>query len=336
MKKSIVTFSILLLGVMLLGASCSKTPTQQKPVKQNDNNTSVNVSSNTNQPLVGNNEDEHGCIGSAGYSWCEQKQKCLRVWEEKCNNVSDINLKDYSLINYPLKQSPIYNQLDKSCYEDYWSDAEDTKLVKNKTEILIPSLLQLISSGEKEKPSCAMYIELFSAPSDGKYLYFKTAYHLESDVPYSGINAIYSLDLSNLTIKELAVSNFIATYDLYRGWASDSYKILADGKRLIKWDMNGVYIINLETDSKNNLFVVKENQWLISNITFGMGQNAEYNIKVNGNQIIIGIYDKTKTQSGYPIIVSDRNVDVQSDTWNYEEDIKPKFIAYENVLIPNN
>ena len=35
-------------------------------------------------PIVGNDRDSHGCIGSAGYSWCEIKQKCLRSWEEKC------------------------------------------------------------------------------------------------------------------------------------------------------------------------------------------------------------------------------------------------------------
>ncbi|MCL5435819.1 MAG: hypothetical protein M1275_01955 [Patescibacteria group bacterium] len=34
--------------------------------------------------LVGGDRDEHGCIGSAGYSWCEPKNKCLRVWEESC------------------------------------------------------------------------------------------------------------------------------------------------------------------------------------------------------------------------------------------------------------
>ncbi len=34
--------------------------------------------------LVGGDKDEHGCIGSAGYSWCENKQKCLRPWEEAC------------------------------------------------------------------------------------------------------------------------------------------------------------------------------------------------------------------------------------------------------------
>lgn len=41
----------------------------------------------TGQPaaIVGGDRDAHGCIGSAGYSWCEVKQKCLRVWEEKCD-----------------------------------------------------------------------------------------------------------------------------------------------------------------------------------------------------------------------------------------------------------
>ena len=33
---------------------------------------------------VGGDKDEHGCIGSAGYSWCQEQQKCLRPWEEPC------------------------------------------------------------------------------------------------------------------------------------------------------------------------------------------------------------------------------------------------------------
>lgn len=35
-------------------------------------------------PIVGGDRDEHGCIGSAGYTWCEAKAKCLREWEEPC------------------------------------------------------------------------------------------------------------------------------------------------------------------------------------------------------------------------------------------------------------
>jgi hypothetical protein len=33
---------------------------------------------------VGKDTDEHGCLITAGYSWCEAKQKCLIIWEEDC------------------------------------------------------------------------------------------------------------------------------------------------------------------------------------------------------------------------------------------------------------
>lgn len=36
------------------------------------------------QALVGNDRDAHGCIPSAGYQWCESKQKCLRPFAETC------------------------------------------------------------------------------------------------------------------------------------------------------------------------------------------------------------------------------------------------------------
>lgn len=39
--------------------------------------------------VVGNDRDEHGCIPSAGYQWCEKKQKCLRSWEESCTTTSN-------------------------------------------------------------------------------------------------------------------------------------------------------------------------------------------------------------------------------------------------------
>lgn len=34
--------------------------------------------------IVGGGADLHGCLGSAGYTWCAVKGKCLRAWEEKC------------------------------------------------------------------------------------------------------------------------------------------------------------------------------------------------------------------------------------------------------------
>jgi len=37
--------------------------------------------------MVGNDRDAHGCIGSAGYTWCEASQKCIRTWEENCTAI---------------------------------------------------------------------------------------------------------------------------------------------------------------------------------------------------------------------------------------------------------
>lgn len=45
---------------------------------------SQNGDGNRPPAIVGNDSDAHGCKASAGYSWCEAKQKCLRSWEEDC------------------------------------------------------------------------------------------------------------------------------------------------------------------------------------------------------------------------------------------------------------
>ena len=42
---------------------------------------------NNSEDLVGGDKDEHGCIGSAGYTWDETKQECVRVWEEEMKEV---------------------------------------------------------------------------------------------------------------------------------------------------------------------------------------------------------------------------------------------------------
>ncbi|OIO54741.1 hypothetical protein AUJ46_02425 [Candidatus Peregrinibacteria bacterium CG1_02_54_53] len=45
---------------------------------------SVDTPTPADENLVGGDRDAHGCIFSAGYQWCEPKQKCLRMWEEPC------------------------------------------------------------------------------------------------------------------------------------------------------------------------------------------------------------------------------------------------------------
>jgi hypothetical protein len=32
-------------------------------------------------PLPGSDRDAHGCIPSAGYSWCAKENSCVRSWE---------------------------------------------------------------------------------------------------------------------------------------------------------------------------------------------------------------------------------------------------------------
>lgn len=59
--------------------------------------------------LVGNDRDEHGCIASAGYSWCEPKAKCLRIWEEDCvlELEENLELDEEVLDSMPLVSSPL-------------------------------------------------------------------------------------------------------------------------------------------------------------------------------------------------------------------------------------
>lgn len=71
-KKSILIQAIVVLAIIGVGVGVY-TMVARKPAPTVEQ-----------QPLLGGDKDVHGCIGSAGYSWCEVKQKCLRIWEEKC------------------------------------------------------------------------------------------------------------------------------------------------------------------------------------------------------------------------------------------------------------
>ena len=84
----IVLFSFFLGGCNLINNAKTTSPS---PVGQQ-------------QQLIGGDKDEHGCIGSAGYTWCEPKKKCLREWEEPCTEqvVFDLlmNLKNSVTIDF--------------------------------------------------------------------------------------------------------------------------------------------------------------------------------------------------------------------------------------------
>lgn len=80
------------------------------------------------EELIGGQKDEGGCLIGAGYSWCEVKQKCLRVWEEKC-------------------EKEVIDETDEtSDWETYNSD-------KYKFEIKIPSTWEGYRANSGEYPT---------------------------------------------------------------------------------------------------------------------------------------------------------------------------------------
>jgi hypothetical protein len=58
--------------------------------KPDVNETNISENEGEDVIIVGGDRDEHGCIPSAGYSWCEELQQCIRPWEVNCSN-SQIN-----------------------------------------------------------------------------------------------------------------------------------------------------------------------------------------------------------------------------------------------------
>lgn len=69
MKKAVV-----LSGIVLSMFSCSS------PKKEEVKEEKVNTEE-IQEPLVGADRDEHGCITSAGFSWSELQQTCVQLWE---------------------------------------------------------------------------------------------------------------------------------------------------------------------------------------------------------------------------------------------------------------
>lgn len=66
--KSAIVFSVFVFSVLII--NCNYKQKQNKPLED------------APMPeMVGNDRDSHGCIGSAGYTWSELKQDCIRVFE---------------------------------------------------------------------------------------------------------------------------------------------------------------------------------------------------------------------------------------------------------------
>jgi len=47
-------------------------------------------------PLGGQGPDQFGCVADGGYTWCISTQKCIRPWEEDCEELYDPSLNEHT------------------------------------------------------------------------------------------------------------------------------------------------------------------------------------------------------------------------------------------------
>jgi len=89
MKK--VMFFILagILLVSLIGIISAENAQISSNIASTGNvNGEVSSIKNINEEImVGNDSDEHGCKASAGYTWCESLNECIRSWETNCSSL---------------------------------------------------------------------------------------------------------------------------------------------------------------------------------------------------------------------------------------------------------
>lgn len=69
------------------------------------------------EKLIGGEKDEGGCLISAGYSWCEIKQKCVRVWEEPCTIIDEKNNIENIILDLEEQTDISMNRLGKGTFQ---------------------------------------------------------------------------------------------------------------------------------------------------------------------------------------------------------------------------
>jgi putative hemolysin len=92
--------------------------------------------------LVGNDSDIHGCKGSAGYSWCESLQKCIRVWEENCTAGNGTGIANPASVNCVNKGYNLTIRTDAEggqygiCWKDGYSECEEWAFYRGECQIV--------------------------------------------------------------------------------------------------------------------------------------------------------------------------------------------------------
>jgi hypothetical protein len=102
MKK--INIFIVIVCLILIGGAIYFSLTKKTSPQSNENNNQI----------VGGDRDEHGCIPSAGYSWCGAKEKCLRIWEEACYESIEQEIQYQLALKYEKDISDVVVKITKS------------------------------------------------------------------------------------------------------------------------------------------------------------------------------------------------------------------------------
>ncbi len=131
MKKYLllsVVFGCLLftLGSCKTSKKTTVDPTSKVPIKQE---TSPNIApQEVKEVIVGNDSDEHGCKGSAGYTYSSLQEKCIRVFEEGIQ----LNPKSPEL-NQSVSAFVVFKTLDENEQAEIFLPATSVSFIMLKT-----------------------------------------------------------------------------------------------------------------------------------------------------------------------------------------------------------
>lgn len=138
--KTMYRFGISLITLALL--SCNSQKSDNNAQKQ-DSTTTAATDTTHKVPIVGADQDEHGCKASAGYSWSVIKQECVRPFEleTKFKDLNNNTLAGYALFSKDKKQVEIFASefkptivLSSTGTESYTSTDQKYKMEKDATK----------------------------------------------------------------------------------------------------------------------------------------------------------------------------------------------------------
>ncbi len=109
---------------------------KKRELEQNRVEVQAQTQERRGEMIVGGDRDEHGCLGSAGYLWCQSKEKCLRPfeegWDKTCENIQTETAEP--LNNMIQEGDPTPNSLTQPLDRMIQKEVEKAKALINSVE----------------------------------------------------------------------------------------------------------------------------------------------------------------------------------------------------------